>query len=181
MVSQGIACPANDSLRNSRRNLPVMSNTNFQLHPDLQRDGIRIGSFPLCLVLLINDKSYPWFVLVPQRAEIRDPIDLSDADYRVLWQESHRFSGAIMSIFNGEKLNIAALGNMTPQLHVHHVVRFNGDAAWPAPIWGKQPLVAYSDDELDVIRDQIVAAKIEGLTPTTTSKPPTSRSAGDDT
>ena len=141
----------------------IIPDPNFQLHPDLQRDGILMGTFPLCLVLLINDRSYPWFVLVPQRAEIRDPNDLSEADYDSLWQESREFSRAIMSMFEGEKLNIAALGNMTPQLHVHHVIRFSTDAAWPAPIWGKQPLVAYRDGEVQQICERIAGANINGF------------------
>ena len=134
----------------------------FELHPDLARDGIHVGSFPLCQVLLINDSTFPWFVLVPQRAEIRDPIDLSEEDYKQLWTESRIFSGAIMKIFSGEKLNIAALGNMTPQLHVHHVVRFSADAAWPKPIWGN-PLVAYSDKEITEIRGRLADENIDGL------------------
>ena len=104
----------------------------FELHHDLKRDGILIGRFPLCLVLLINDHSYPWFVLVPERENIRDTIDLPEADYKELWNESRAFAAAIMRIFSGEKLNIAALGNVTPQLHVHHIVRYSTDPAWNA-------------------------------------------------
>jgi len=117
----------------------------FELHPDLSRDGIYMGSFPLCQVLLINDSNYPWFVLVPQREEIRDTIDLSKTDYEALWAESRAFSFAIMKLFAGEKLNVAALGNVTPQLHLHHVVRSAADVAWPGPIWGVQPLQPYDE------------------------------------
>ena len=127
----------------------------FTLHPDLARDGIDIGTFPLCRVLLINDAAYPWFVLVPQRTELRDAIDLGREDYAALWDESRIFSRCIMDIFDGEKLNIAALGNMTPQLHVHHIVRFKSAAAWPGPIWGQQPLTPYSKDA-----EQAIAAKL---------------------
>ena len=95
----------------------------FELHPDLKRDGLAIGRFPLCHVLLINDQAYPWFVLVPGRVNIRDTIDLNLDDYQSLWAESREFGTAIMQVFRGEKLNVAALGNVTPQLHVHHVVR----------------------------------------------------------
>lgn len=126
----------------------------FTLHPDLARDGIPVGKFPLCQVLLINDSNFPWFVLVPQRDGIRDPIDLSETDYNQLWIESRIFSAAIMKIFEGEKLNVAALGNMTPQLHVHHIVRFSTDSAWPAPIWGGE-LKAYSADEIAEIRNRL--------------------------
>ncbi len=136
---------------------------NFQLHPDLERDGILIGEFPLCKVLLINDCTYPWFVLVPRREDIRDTTDLSDDDHATLWAESKAFGVAIMEAFQGEKLNVAALGNITPQLHIHHVVRFSGDAAWPGPIWGVQPLQPYDDATLAEIRSKIVMAKIPGL------------------
>ena len=136
---------------------------NFELHPDLKRDGIVIGQFPLSLVLLINDSAYPWFVLVPKRAGIKDAIDLEHADYQQLSEESRLFSVALKQIFSAEKLNIAALGNMTPQLHVHHIVRSSSDPAWPNPIWGFQPLTAYTSDEVDAIREKLAAAKIPSL------------------
>lgn len=135
----------------------------FELHPDLRRDGIVIGQFPLSLVLLINDSAYPWFVLVPRRAGIKDAIDLEPADYQRLSEESRLFALALKQIFSAEKLNIAALGNMTPQLHVHHIVRFASDPAWPNPIWGFQPLTAYGAQEIDTIRKKVEAAGIEGL------------------
>ena len=137
----------------------------FELHHDLKRDGILIGRFPLCLVLLINDHSYPWFVLVPERKNIRDTIDLPEADYKELWNESRAFAAAIMRIFSGEKLNIAALGNVTPQLHVHHIVRYSTDPAWPAPIWGKQPMQSYRAEEVQKVRDRLYAAMIYGFSP----------------
>jgi len=136
----------------------------FELHPDLSRDGILLGSFPLCQVLLINDSAYPWFVLVPQRDEIRDTIDLSKTDYEALWSESRALSIAVMKMFEGEKLNVAALGNITPQLHLHHVVRFASDAAWPGPIWGVQPLTPYNAQRIDEIRTNMAAAAIPGFT-----------------
>ena len=136
---------------------------NFELHPDLKRDGIVIGQFPLSLVLLINDSEYPWFVLVPQRSGIKDAIDLAPADYQQLSAESRAFSLALKQIFEAEKLNIAALGNMTPQLHVHHIVRYSTDAAWPNPIWGFQPLTAYTAEEIDSIRERLANANIDEL------------------
>ncbi len=135
----------------------------FKLHADLARDGILLGSFSLCQVLLINDSAYPWFVLVPRRENIRDAIDLSLEDYEALSAESRTFSVAIKKIFNGEKLNIAALGNVTPQLHVHHVVRFSSDAAWPGPIWGKQPLTPYGQGAIRSIGKKIVEAQMVGF------------------
>ncbi len=132
----------------------------FELHQDLKRDGILIGSFELCLVLLINDSAYPWFVLVPQRDSIRDTIDLVDEDYDRLFAESKSFSRAMMRAFAGEKLNVAALGNVTPQLHLHHVVRFANDPAWPGPIWGKQPLTAYDAEGIEYVRKKLAAEQM---------------------
>ncbi len=135
----------------------------FSLHPDLSRDGIYLGSFPLCQLLLINDSAYPWFVLVPQRENIRDTIDLSTSDYETLWAESRALSSAIMKLFEGEKLNVAALGNITPQLHLHHVVRFAADAAWPGPIWGVQPMQKYSPEQIEDIKNRLASAAIDGF------------------
>ncbi len=135
--------------------------TTFDLHPDLKRDGIEMGSFDLCRVLLINDTSYPWFVLVPERAAISDTIDLSATEHAQLWVESRLFGEAIMKAFDGEKLNVAALGNMTPQLHVHHIVRFKSDPAWPAPIWGKRPMSPYDQQAIDSIKQALNAVLIQ--------------------
>lgn len=137
----------------------------FKLHPDLIRDGLPLGTFSLCQVLLINDAHYPWFVLVPKRENISDTIDLNLEDYAALWAESREFSRAIMSAFNGEKLNVAALGNMTPQLHIHHIVRYKTDLAWPGPIWGKHPLKAYSPEQITDIQSRLAQQNMEGYTP----------------
>ena len=135
----------------------------FELHPDLQRDGIRMGSFPLCLVLLINDRNYPWFVLVPAIGGLRELYELDEISYRVYGAESLVLGKTIMRLFAGDKLNVAALGNLTPQLHIHHVVRHETDAAWPGPIWGQRPLSPYRPSEIDEIRCRLVAAGMEGF------------------
>ncbi|MGJ8562590.1 MAG: HIT domain-containing protein [Alphaproteobacteria bacterium] len=135
----------------------------FILHPDLKRDGIDMGVFSLCRVLLINDSAYPWFVLVPMRANLQDTIDMSAEDHAQLWIESREFSVAIMRAFQGDKLNVAALGNMTPQLHIHHIVRYEFDAAWPGPIWGKQALQPYTDAGAEQVRHVLNSAKISGF------------------
>ncbi|WP_371396905.1 HIT domain-containing protein [Fretibacter rubidus] len=137
----------------------------FTLHPDLQRDGIPMGEFALCQVLLINDATYPWFVMVPKRGDISDTIDLTDVDHAQLWAESKLFSAAIMTAFDGEKLNVAALGNMTPQLHIHHIVRYKSDPAWPGPIWGKLPMVAYKPSSIEAVKAKLSEQNIEGFTP----------------
>ena len=92
----------------------------------------------------MNESRYPWLILVPRREGIREIHELDAADRRQLWVESDQVSHALMTLFQPDKLNIAALGNVVPQLHVHHIARFQNDAAWPAPVWGKFRPDAYS-------------------------------------
>lgn len=125
----------------------------FTLHHQLAADTLVLGDFPLCRLLLMNDAKYPWFILVPRRRGVREIYDLADADQAGLLRESVALSRALMDAFRGDKLNVAALGNLVPQLHVHHVVRFTGDQAWPAPVWGRHPPTPYEDQ----VRRQRVA------------------------
>lgn len=117
--------------------------TAFELHPQLTADTLLLGDWPLSRVLLMNDRQYPWCILVPRRADIRESYQLSPDDQQQLWKESILLGQTLMTLFNGDKLNVAALGNMVPQLHWHHIVRFKTDPAWPAPVWGKVPCVTY--------------------------------------
>lgn len=135
----------------------------FTLHPDLARDGLEVCDLPLSKVLMINDATYPWYVLVPRVPGIKDAYELSESDHAQLTQESRQLCQALMAVFEGEKMNVAALGNMTPQLHVHHVVRFKSDPAWPGPIWGVQALTPM---EADMIKRRKTAV-LEKLTPST--------------
>jgi diadenosine tetraphosphate (Ap4A) HIT family hydrolase len=107
----------------------------FQLHPTLARDGFAVGDLRLSHVLLMNDERFPWFVLVPRRSNIREVYELSRADQILLQDEIAYVGESLMKAFSGNKLNVAALGNQVPQLHVHLVVRFHHDACWPNPIW----------------------------------------------
>jgi diadenosine tetraphosphate (Ap4A) HIT family hydrolase len=100
------------------------------------------------LLLLMDEARYPWFVLVPQRPGLREVYELDEADRTLLWSESAVLSRALMTAFRGDKFNLAALGNMVPQLHLHHIVRHAGDAAWPAPVWGRHAPRPYSGEEL---------------------------------
>ena len=119
----------------------------FELHPQLAADCHAVGDFPLCRLLLMNDAQYPWFILVPRRAAVREIYQLSAADQSALLRESSLLGAALMRAFTGDKLNIAALGNQVPQLHLHHIVRYQGDPAWPAPVWGKLPARPYAEPE----------------------------------
>ena len=117
----------------------------FELHQRLQADTALIGQLPLCSALLSRDANYPWVILVPRRADIAEIYQLSLEDRQQLLLESCALAEAMETIFQGDKLNIAAIGNLVPQLHLHHVVRYKTDAAWPGPIWGAVEAMAYSD------------------------------------
>ena len=99
----------------------------------------------------MNDSHYPWFILVPDRENITEIYQLDATDQKRLIAESSLLSSSITRLFDADKINIAALGNMVPQLHLHHIVRYRSDAAWPAPVWGKFAAKPYTDDELKQI------------------------------
>ena len=120
----------------------------FQLHPRLEQDCITIGRFELCRLLMMNDSQYPWFILVPERADLQEIYQLSTADRQLLIEESSYLAENLAVLFNADKMNIAAIGNMVPQLHIHHVVRYQIDKAWPAPIWGKFDAVPYTEQQI---------------------------------
>lgn len=126
----------------------------FQLDPRLQNDTISIGDFPLCRLLLMNDSTYPWFILVPRREESREIHHLSVADQAQLWQESSYLAGWMELTFNFDKLNVAALGNVVSQLHLHHVGRRAADPTWPGPVWGRYPAELYAAEEILKIKQQ---------------------------
>lgn len=123
----------------------------FELHPRLAQDCLPVGDFPLCRLLLMNDANYPWFILVPKREGIREVFELCEADQLQFLHESSLFSKAIADYFRADKINMAALGNMVPQLHIHHIVRFTSDPAWPAPVWGYTSAKPYSDEDSSML------------------------------
>ncbi len=126
----------------------------FQLHPQLAADSVFLTDWPLCQVRLINDQQYPWYILVPRREGARDVIDLTEAEQQQLWAESRVLSLYLRQDHQPDKLNLAALGNMVPQLHLHHIARFVQDPSWPAPVWGKYPAKAYSALQLTEIQQR---------------------------
>ncbi|KAF7776903.1 MULTISPECIES: HIT domain-containing protein [Pseudoalteromonas] len=129
-----------------------MTDSDFELAVELKRDCIELADWPLCKVLLLNDSLYPWFVLVPRQAGLKEIIDLSEDDQVVYLKESAKLSKLLIEVFNPDKLNVAALGNMVPQLHIHHIARFKTDIAWPAPIWGKFAAVPYTEEQIEKIK-----------------------------
>jgi len=120
----------------------------FQLHPRLQADCIPVGRFELCQLLLMNDSQYPWFILVPQVDGLRELYELSKAQQQVFMEESSYLAEQLAVLYQADKMNIAAIGNLVPQLHIHHIVRYQIDKAWPAPIWGKFAAIPYGDAEI---------------------------------
>ena len=116
----------------------------FELHPRLAQDSIVIGEFDLSLLLLSRDANYPWCILVPKREDIFEIHHLSEDEQLQLIRESCRLSEVMTSVFDADKMNVAALGNVVRQLHIHHIARFTDDPAWPQPIWGKLPATEYS-------------------------------------
>ena len=118
-----------------------MPDSAWSLHPQLEKDTIDIGDLPLSRVLVIRDANYPWLLLVPRRSEAVEIIDLDEVEQAQLMTETSRAARALKDVTKCDKLNIAALGNVVPQLHVHIIGRRAGDAAWPRPVWGvMQPL-----------------------------------------
>ena len=120
----------------------------FNLDSRLQADTEVIGDMPLCRVLLMNDSQFPWVILVPREPGAKDLFELSESQQHQFLRESGMVCRALQSLYQPEKLNVAALGNVVAQLHIHHVARFSDDIAWPAPVWGRQPAVPYTAEAL---------------------------------
>ncbi len=127
----------------------------FEIHPQLKNDCIVIGKFPLSILLLKNDQNFPWFILVPMREGVQEVFQLSDDDQRQLNLESCYLSNKLAERFNADKMNIAALGNVVPQLHVHHIVRYTSDAAWPNPVWGRLNEIPYDKHSLKIMSSKL--------------------------
>lgn len=108
----------------------------FELDRRLAADSLPVIDLSLCTVGLMNDQRFPWLLMVPRRAGMVEILDLDSADQQQLWEEIRTVSEAVRTVFFPDKLNVAALGNVVSQLHVHVIGRFRDDAAWPAPVWG---------------------------------------------
>ncbi len=138
----------------------------FELDYRLEGDCVDIGSLPLCKILLMKDANYPWLILVPKRNDISEIFELDGDDQEQLIWESSFVAKRLMDTFHGDKMNIAALGNVVSQLHIHHVMRKRSDAAWPDPVWGAVQPRAYRPAEL---ADRI--SKLQAVFETSTFKP----------
>jgi len=116
----------------------------FALHPDLVRDTVDVARLPLCRVGLNHDATYPWLVLSPMLHGLRDFHDVPAEHHAALMGEITRASRALQQVYKPDKINVAALGNVTPQLHIHVIARFASDPAWAKPVWGIVPAKPYT-------------------------------------
>lgn len=116
----------------------------FSIHLKLKTDTFNLGSFQLCEVLLMNDSRFPWIILVPKIPDLRDFHEIPSRHRDVLFQEIERASEAIQKHRQVDKMNVAALGNQVPQLHIHVIGRHKTDEAWPNPVWGHGTPIPYA-------------------------------------
>jgi diadenosine tetraphosphate (Ap4A) HIT family hydrolase len=130
----------------------------FELDKRLAADTVELARWPLCRVLLMNDANYPWLILVPQRQGLRDLDEVAGTDRAALSDEIARACAVLRAVATPHKLNVAALGNVTPQLHIHVIARQTTDPAWPKPVWGTVPAKPYAPDALADFKRRFAAA-----------------------
>jgi len=128
--------------------LNIPTEPSFRLDPRLEKDCLILADLPLSRVLLMNDARYPWLILVPRRAHIREIFELSPAQQQQLNTESSALAKAMSVAFHAKKMNVANLGNIVSQLHLHLIARFEKDPAWPGPAWGHSPAIPYTESAL---------------------------------
>ena len=129
----------------------------FVLDARLQNDTVLLGNFPLCRVLLMNDAQYPWFILVPRREDVSELFQLSAEDQLQLWRETTGLAEVLKDCFAADKMNLATRGNMVSQLHMHIIARRRDDVSWPAPVWGRQPALPYTEEQLLALKARLRA------------------------
>lgn len=134
-----------------------------EIHSQLLHDCRVAGRFPLCHLLVMIDRQYPWCILVPDREHVTEIHQLAEVDQQQLMRESSFLSTVMEAVFRPDKMNVAALGNVVSQLHIHHIARYRTDAAWPAPVWGKFPAQPYAPDELEAMADRLTGKLEQGL------------------
>ncbi len=127
----------------------------FELHPRLAADTTVVGDFSLCRVLLAREDLGPWLILVPRRPDLREIHHLPQDEQVQLLRESSATAAMLEAEFSPDKINLGALGNLVPQLHVHHIARFATDPAWPGPVWGNTPGVRRGDAEQAVLGERV--------------------------
>jgi diadenosine tetraphosphate (Ap4A) HIT family hydrolase len=130
----------------------------FSLYPRLAADTVFVADWALSRVVAMNDARYPWLILIPRRDGATEIFDLAAEDRRTMIEEIARASDGLKKLTAAAKINVGALGNLVPQLHVHIVARNPGDAAWPGPVWGQGSAQPYEPGDLDALVRQLVNA-----------------------
>ncbi len=134
----------------------------FEIDPRLQKDSILLGHFTLCQLRLHVDARFPWFILVPQIPAISEVFQLSPEQQQQFWQEAVSLSEQLSVLFKADKMNLATLGNIVPQLHLHCIVRYQTDSAWPEPVWNGEEETPYEEEQRDELV-QKVFTRLEGV------------------
>jgi diadenosine tetraphosphate (Ap4A) HIT family hydrolase len=127
------------------------------LHPVLEKDTFLIKTLDLCQLRLMDNALFPWVILVPDRTAVKEIIDLHPDDQQRLMEEIAITSRQMKAVFSPDKLNVAALGNQVPQLHIHIIARYKNDEAWPHPVWGKGSRPYTADQKTAVIQKFLMA------------------------
>ncbi|WP_416399332.1 HIT domain-containing protein [Allohahella sp. A8] len=144
----------------------VIAADGFELDHRIERDSVFVGRLGICEIRLMNDAAYPWCLLIPLVADARELHELTRIQRASINDSSCLLATVMMDLFSGEKMNIAALGNVVPQLHIHHIVRFSHDQAWPGPVWGRFPPKPYEPDALNLrVRDLRAALSLDAVDP----------------
>jgi diadenosine tetraphosphate (Ap4A) HIT family hydrolase len=135
--------------------------TRYELHPQLAADTHPLATFALCDLRLMDDANYPWLILVPRLPVAHELLDLDAIQRHQLSDEIERTGRLLRDVFQPHKLNVAALGNLVPQLHVHVIARFEHDPSWPAPVWGRVAARPYTleglVERISQLRDALLA------------------------
>jgi len=134
----------------------------FDLHPQLAADTAKVADLRLCRVLLMKDARYPWLILTPRKNGLTEIHHLPSKERALLMEEIAFCAQTIETLFAPDKINIGALGNLVPQLHIHIIGRRTDDPAWPGPVWGVGKAIAYEPEEFKAVRDQFIAALADG-------------------
>jgi diadenosine tetraphosphate (Ap4A) HIT family hydrolase len=132
-------------------------NSDFELHPQLAEDTHPLAELSCCRLLLMNNQRYPWLILVPRQANYREWHHLPVPDQTAAFAEVMHVSRCVEALFSPDKINVAALGNVVPQLHIHVIARFTNDDCWPTPVWGKHAPQPYASSQAEAVINRVLA------------------------
>jgi len=130
----------------------------FELNSQIEKDTFHVIDMDLCRVLLMNDKRFPWLMLVPMQPDLVEVFDLEEEDQVLMTLEVNYAAKVLADLSQAKKMNVGSLGNIVSQLHLHVVARNEGDAAWPGPVWGVGNAVPYDDGELKALLQDLRTA-----------------------